>query len=150
MAKYNLTEKKEKPAAYRFRINPNIIDVIYEGILHAMNADKKYRDCNYTAKQLADELHTNTRYISAAVNLRFGMNYSDLVNSYRLREAKSMLTDRRWADQNIDQIAKACGFRSRQTLYSSFYKMHQQTPREFQREFFAKANIDAKKHKKKA
>ena len=41
---------------------------------------------NYSAKDLAKELKTNTRYLSAVVNSRFGMNYSRLLNEYRIKE----------------------------------------------------------------
>lgn len=135
MAKYNQYEKKEKVAAYRLRISPEVIDAIYEAILRAMIVDKKYRDPDYTAKQLATDIHSNTRYVSAAVSLRFNMNFSELVNGYRVREAAHMLTDRRYKNLTVEQIATACGFRSRQSFHATFYRTYQQSPRDYQRAF---------------
>ncbi len=71
MAKYNLRVKQEKPAIYRMAVKPEVIDEIYEQILKKMIVEKKFRDPKFTAQKLAEEIGTNTRYISAAVSLRF-------------------------------------------------------------------------------
>ncbi|MCR4994938.1 MAG: helix-turn-helix domain-containing protein [Bacteroidales bacterium] len=138
MAKYNIKEKKEKPATYRTSIKPEVIDNIYEQILRKMVIDKKYRDPQYTAKQLAQEIQTNTRYISAAVSLRFQKNYAELVNGYRMREAVSMLTNKRCRHLNMEEISSACGFNNRQSFYAHFYRLFGTTPKTYRDEFFAK------------
>ncbi len=71
MAKYNLTEKKEKMAAYRSLVSPQLMDELKEKILNIILIQQRYKDKNYSAKQLAEDLGTNTRYISAVVNVRF-------------------------------------------------------------------------------
>ena len=96
---YNLREKKEKKAAYRSLIRPELADELYDRILNIIVVQKKYRDPNYSAKDLAKELQTNTRYLSAVVNSRFGMNYSCLLNEYRVKDALHLLTDKRYADK---------------------------------------------------
>ena len=71
---YNLRDKKEKNAAYRSLIRAELADELYDKILNIIVVQKKYRDPNYSAKDLAKELKTNTRYLSAVVNSRFGEN----------------------------------------------------------------------------
>ena len=61
---YNLREKKEKKAAYRSLIRPELADELYDRILNIIVVQKKYRDPDYSAKDLAKELKTNTRYLS--------------------------------------------------------------------------------------
>lgn len=138
MAKYNYQEKQEKPATYRTQIRSEVIDEIYEQILRKMIVEKKYRDPHYTAQQLADEIHTNSRYISAAVSLRFQMNYAELVASYRVRDAISMLQDKRNRRITMGEVAEACGFSTRQSFYAAFYRLQHKTPKQFQDEFFAR------------
>ena len=92
---YNLREKKEKKAAYRSLIRPELADELYDKILNIIVVQKKYKDPDYSAKDLAKELKTNTRYLSAVVNSRFGMNYSCLLNEYRVKDALHLLTDKR-------------------------------------------------------
>lgn len=147
MAKYNTIEKKEKAATYRTLISPTIIDELYEQILRKMIVEKKYKDPTYTAKKLAEEIHTNTRYISAAVSLRFQMNYSELLAGYRVRDAISMLTDRRNRGMKMGEIGQACGFATRQSFYAAFYRSQGKSPKQYQDDFFARM-FQPKRNKK--
>ena len=119
---YNLREKKEKKAAYRSLIRPELADELYDKILNIVVVQKKYRDPDYSAKDLAKELKTNTRYLSAVVNSRFGQNYSCLLNEYRVKDALHLLTDKRYADKNVEEISAMVGFANRQSFYAAFYK----------------------------
>lgn len=131
MAKYNITEKKEKDAAYRTLVNPKLMDELERRINDIIIIQKKYRDKNYSAKRLAEDLNTNTRYISAVVNVRFHMNYTSYVNKYRIQEAMSMLVDKRYHELNMEEISDMVGFSNRQSFYASFYKINGITPREY-------------------
>ena len=84
---YNLREKKDKKAAYRSLIRAELADELYDKILNIIVVQKKYKDPNYSAKDLARELKTNTRYLSAVVNSRFGKNHSYLHNVYQPTDA---------------------------------------------------------------
>ena len=131
MAKYNITEKKEKEAAYRSLVSPKLMDEMQEKILNIIVMQKKYRDKDYSAKKLAEDLGTNTRYISAVVNVRFHMNYTSFVNKYRIDEAMSLLVDKRYQDLRMEEISDMVGFANRQSFYASFYKIKGITPREY-------------------
>ncbi|MGN1253610.1 MAG: helix-turn-helix domain-containing protein [Prevotella sp.] len=131
MGKYNITEKKEKDAAYRTLVNPKLMDELERKINDIIIIQKKYRDKDYSAKQLAEDLNTNTRYISAVVNVRFHMNYTSYVNKFRIQEAMSMLVDKRYQDLNMEEISDMVGFSNRQSFYASFYKINGITPREY-------------------
>ena len=131
MAKYNITERRDKDAAYRSMSSPKLMDDLKEKILEVILIQKKYKDKNYSAKQLAADLGTNTRYISAVVNVRFHMNYTSFVNKFRIEEAMAMLVDRRYVDLNMEDISDMVGFTNRQSFYASFYKINGVTPREY-------------------
>ena len=109
MAKYNLTEKKQKTPLYRSLLKMETVDEIYQQIMAKFIVEKKYRDCNYSAKKMAEELNTNVRYISAIVNLRYQDNYSQMVNEFRIKEAMYMLKDRRYLNMTVEDIALAVG-----------------------------------------
>ena len=142
---YNLREKKEKDAAYRSLIRPELADELYDKILNIVVVQKKYRDADYSAKDLAKELQTNTRYLSAVVNSRFGMNYSCLLNEYRVKEAQHLLTDKRYADKNVEEISTMVGFANRQSFYAAFYKNVGETPNGYRKRH---AEKEAKKKQK--
>ncbi len=131
MAKYNITERKEHAATYRTNISPVVLDELQGKILQVLLIQKKYRDKDYSAKMLANDLGTNSRYISAVINLKFHMNYSTLVNTYRVEEAMSILVDRRYLGLTMEQVADMVGFSNRQSFYAAFYKLKNCTPRDY-------------------
>lgn len=125
---YNLREKKIKNAAYREMIRAELADELYDKIMNIIVLQKKYKDPNYSAKDLAKELKTNTRYLSAVINSRFGMNYSCLVNEYRIKDALHLLVDKRYSEKNVEEISAMVGFSNRQSFYAAFYKNVGETP----------------------
>ena len=127
MAKYNITEKREKEAAYRSLVSPRLMDEMQEKIMNIIVMQKKYRDKDYSAKDLG----TNTRYISAVVNVRFHMNYTSFVNKYRIDEAMTILVDRRYQDLRMEEVSDMVGFANRQSFYASFFKIMGMTPRDY-------------------
>lgn len=131
MTKYNITEAREREAAYRSLINPKLMDELKQKILEVILIQKKYKDKNYSAKNLAEDLGTNTRYISAVVNVRFHMNYTSFVNKYRIEEAMGILTDRRYTNMKMEDISQMVGFANRQSFYAAFFKINGCTPREY-------------------
>lgn len=130
-APYNIKNHKEKVAAYRSLIRAELADELYDKIVDIIVSKKKYRDPDYSAGQLAKELQTNTRYLSAVINSRFGMNYSCYVNEQRVREAAHLLTDRRYRNLNVEQISSMVGFSNRQSFYAAFYREKGETPRAY-------------------
>ena len=149
MAKYNITEKKEKEAAYRSLVSPKMMDEMQEKIMNIIVMQKKYRDKDFSAKKLAEELGTNTRYISAVVNVRFHMNYTSFVNKYRIDEAMTILVDKRFQDLRMEEVSDMVGFANRQSFYASFYKLMRMTPREYRLQHLAQHPAEKVKQDKK-
>ena len=125
---YNLREKKIKDAAYRNMIRADLADELYQKIVDIVIVKKKYKDPNFSSKDLAKLLKTNTRYLSAVVNSRFGMNYSCLLNEYRVKDALRMMADKKNADKNVEEISAMVGFANRQSFYAAFYRIVGETP----------------------
>ncbi|MBQ8968716.1 MAG: AraC family transcriptional regulator [Bacteroidaceae bacterium] len=131
MPKYNISEKKDREAVYRMKLRPELVEELYEKIQRKLILEKKYRDPDFSARRLAEELGTNTRYVSAVVNLRYQQNYSSLVNDLRIREALYLLIDPRYAEKSIEDIARMVGFSNRQSFYAAFFRVKGLTPREY-------------------
>ena len=129
MAKYNLTEKKEKVAAYRSLVSPQLMDELKEKILNIILIQQRYKDKNYSAKQLAEDLGTNTRYISA--------------------EAMALLVDKRYQELNMEEISDMVGFANRQSFYASFYRINGVTPRDYRIHHRAQLPGDEPRSKKR-
>jgi len=131
MAKYNITVNNMKEAAYRSLVSKKKVRQLRDQIYEIICRQKRYRDKDYSAKRLADELNTNTRYISAVVSVCFGMNYTSFVNHYRIKYAKLLLSNKKYAKLRMDEVSELCGFSNRQSFYASFYKFTGITPRQY-------------------
>lgn len=148
MGKYNITEKKEKEAAYRSLVSPRMMDEMQEKIMNIIVMQKKYRDKDYSAKKLAEEIGTNTRYISAVVNVRFHTNYTSFVNKYRIDDALSILVDKRYQDLTMEEVSDMVGFANRQSFYASFFRIVGITPRDYRVQHLQKHPSMVSKRKK--
>lgn len=129
MGTYTVNTKAEP--AYRSRLNTEKANELYIQILEKLTREKLYRDPQYNTKRLAADLHTNTRYISAAVALCTGNNYSALVNSLRLRDVCKMMRSPKHKDMTVEEIGLLSGFSSRQAFYLAFHRIYACTPRAY-------------------
>lgn len=141
MVKYNINNKDKKEAAYRSLVNPKQMNGLKVKIVNILLKKKKYRDKDYSAKRLAEDLKTNSRYVSAAVNVCFNMNYTSLVNKYRIEKAKVLLSDKKCRNLRMEEISDMVGFSNRQSFYASFYRFTGKTPRQYKMDCINKETI---------
>lgn len=118
--------------AYLSKISRETFDKLKEQILRVLVVDKKYRDRTFTARKLAEMLHTNTRYVSIVLNVRYHANYSQFVNRLRIEEAMALLQDKRYANMRIEEISDMVGFSNRQSFHRAFCLQTGKTPRQYQ------------------
>ena len=138
MAKYNFTPKKDKNAKYQALLSEETKDRLRDEILRIIVTEGKYKDRESNTRKLAEDLHTNSRYVSAVCATRFHKNYPELVNDYRVNDAMSLLTDKRYMKMTIEDIAEMAGFSTRQSFYSNFYRRLGVTPRKYREDHLQK------------
>lgn len=114
---------------YCDRIDPKRSKKLYAEIYNAVKKGKLYRNPNFTALQLSEQININTRYIAAVVQLNTNSNFCDLLNSFRLADAERMLRTK--SEYSAEEIGLMSGFGSRQSFYRVFLKKHGITPRQF-------------------
>lgn len=127
--------KERKHPAYQARVNQELIESLQRKIQQKIVFEKKYRDKSYTAKMLAEELETNTRYIAATLSMRYNTNFNNYVNKYRINDAISMLTNKRYAEMNMEEIGLIVGFSNRQSFYTAFKEITGVSPKVYKRKF---------------
>lgn len=151
MVKYNIIEKKMKAPLYRSLLSSEVVEDLYQQIMAKFIVEKKYRDPNYSAQKLAVELGTNTRYISAVINLRYQDNYSQMVNEFRIKDAMYMLKDKHMEKMTMEEIALAVGFANRQSFYAAFFKRTGVSPKEYRKKNVKELDvkIEARRAKQK-
>ena len=75
------------------------------------------------------------------------MNYTSFINKYRVEEAMSILTDKRYQDLRIDEVSDMVGFSNRQSFYAAFYKFIGITPKDYKLNHIADATTAKVKKK---
>ncbi|SHI52106.1 helix-turn-helix domain-containing protein [Pseudozobellia thermophila] len=110
--------------------------VYYKELTRLLAQEKMYREANLSLGAMADMLDISGTYLSQLVNKLGGQNFSDHINSYRVIEAKDMLTDPKYEDYTILSIGLEAGFNSKSTFYSAFKKHTGVTPTQFRKGYW--------------
>jgi len=106
----------------------------YEARLRALMAEEKpYRQEHLHVADLADMLSMPAHVLSQVINERMGMNFADFVNTYRVEEAKALLSDTSSDDYTLAAIGSEAGFNSRASFNRVFKKIVGTAPSEFRR-----------------
>ncbi|GAA0728850.1 hypothetical protein GCM10009430_38340 [Aquimarina litoralis] len=104
-------------------------------LVYLLDKEKVYRYNDITLQKLADLLDTNRHNTSQVINEHFGLNFFDLINSYRINEAISILKKDKSKGVNIIDVAYEVGFNNKVTFNKSFKKYNDVTPSEYLRNF---------------
>jgi YesN/AraC family two-component response regulator len=92
---------------------------------------KPFLNPKLSLKEVSLVLEINPNRLSQAINEKTGLNFKDYINSYRVEEAKLLLSSPEFQKLTIEAIAEKAGFYSKSPLYSAFKKHAGMTPKEF-------------------
>ncbi|MGC3946468.1 MAG: helix-turn-helix domain-containing protein [Chryseolinea sp.] len=112
-------------------ISPDKRDQITSGILRLMEEERLFLQSELTLQDLADSLATPSYQVTQALNDGIKKNFYDLVNGYRVEEAKRMLIDPANKNSKILTVGLEAGFNSKTTFNTVFKKFTGFTPSEF-------------------
>lgn len=96
-----------------------------------MEQEKLYQETELTLQALSDKLQFPPHLVSQAINEVIQKSFYDLVNSYRVQEAKRLLVDPKHQDYTILSVGFEAGFNSKTTFNTVFKKFTGLTPTEF-------------------
>ena len=58
--------------------------------------------------------------------------------TFRVRDAANMLTDKRYLDLTMDEIGRKAGFANRQSFYAAFFKEKGEAPHQYKKRLLSK------------
>ncbi|MEO0337985.1 MAG: helix-turn-helix domain-containing protein [Bacteroidota bacterium] len=96
-----------------------------------MKEDKLYRTPNLSLRDLAEKMGTTDKNLSMMLNNHLKVTFYDLVNAYRIEEAKARLLSNDLEKYTVIGIGKMCGFSSKSSFYRVFKSETGLTPRDF-------------------
>jgi len=103
---------------------------IFVRIQEFFETKKPYLNANLTLSQCANELGTNTLYLSKAINEVKEINFNVFVNSYRIAEAKELMRNN-LRKYSLQYIYLSSGFKSQPAFNRAFKDIEGVTPSEY-------------------
>ncbi len=104
---------------------------LYYRLRDLLRTKHSYLDPDLSLKYIADELATNTKYLSQVVNRQSGHNFQYFINTYRIEEVKQKIMDEDFQHLTLYGIARQCGFKNKSTFYKVFKEITGYTPKAF-------------------
>jgi YesN/AraC family two-component response regulator len=105
---------------------------LYKRLMDFFEPEKPYLNPKLTINELAVTLYTNKTYLSALINRRFKMNFSQFLNHYRVREAQRVF--RHNPSLSLKSLCEMSGFGSMASFNIAFRLFSGYTPAEWCRE----------------
>jgi ligand-binding sensor domain-containing protein/AraC-like DNA-binding protein len=103
-------------------------------LLHLLEEQNIYREDSVSLQTLAEQLEISTRQLSKLINEKLDKTFYDLINYYRIEEAKRLLMDEK-KQKTIIEIAFYVGFNSKSSFNQAFKKQTGLTPSQFKSRF---------------
>lgn len=141
-------EEEQRTVGYQLMIKANILKILTLLIRHSQDNSKSdsllsrkalemkrlsrvfdYINQNYaerlTLSEAADMAYMSPNYFSQYFKKVTGQNFSDYLNSLRIKKARELLQD---SSSSVIDVAMACGFRNMSNFYRMFKKYTGSTP----------------------
>ncbi len=99
-----------------------------------MESSKIYVRHDLTLYDLSREIDISPRLISTCINRKFGNNFAEWVNSFRVEKALEHLKDPARNHFSVEGIGADSGFKSRSAMYAAFRKQTGHSPGHFRKE----------------
>lgn len=104
-----------------------------ENLIQLFDQGKIYKESGICLESLANRLNTTRHNTSQVINEHFNMSFHELINTYRIREAKEIFNDDVQRNLNIIDVAYEVGYNNKVTFNKAFKKDTQLTPSQYQR-----------------
>jgi len=107
-------------------------ECVISQIEHLMTSSKTFLTDKITLKGLAETLGITSHQLSEILNQKLNKSFNQLVNEYRINEAKEILLQD--PDRKILAVAYDVGFNSPSAFYKAFQKFLGMTPTRFRQQ----------------
>lgn len=104
---------------------------ILEQLKECMEVDKDFKNPLVSQPFIAKKLNTSVHHISQVINEKLDQSFFEMIASYRIEEAKSILQDPANHRITIEDLADEVGYNSKSAFNRSFKKHTGHTPSEF-------------------
>lgn len=140
-SEFSFLKEKVRPKYATSSLTKEDGDHLVAKINEVLNESKYYRDPDFNLSSFADKLGVPKYRISQALNAFSEKSFSELVNEFRVEEAKEKLQLEACNHLKLEAIGEEVGFKNKVSFYSNFKKFVGKSPGEF-REMKLQQGID--------
>lgn len=128
LIEYISKSKKEKTVPKKdMGQNNELLILLTEFIVEKKN----FLDVDLSLSKVAQELETNTKYLSQLINSTYNKNFNVYINELRVLEAKKIMCHKLGEVITIEAISQQAGFKSKSSFYTAFKNYTGLTPADF-------------------
>lgn len=127
-----------QPQQGRTPIEEKPSDNAINKVQQAMEKDKLYLKKNLNLEQLSNFVGLPAKEVSLVINKHFGTNFFEFINSYRVEEAKVLLSDPEKTDMTILDVLMESGFNSKSAFHRFFSRLVGMSPTEYRKKALQK------------
>lgn len=120
-----------EPKYQTSNLTPEASGIIAEKLKLLMKREKLYLDPDLSLSKLADHLGSSRHVLSQILNDQLKLRFFDYINNLRIQEAISLMSDKKYENTRIIEIAMQCGFNNKASFNVWFKKITHQTPTEY-------------------
>ena len=131
LAEENSQDIKEEKYSHS-KLNDHRKESLISRIREVMDNPDLICSQDFSSKELAKLVESNTTYVSQVINENYGISFSTLLGNQRVKEACRRINESdRYDNLTIEGIANDVGFKSRTALLTAFKREVGLTPSEY-------------------
>lgn len=104
-----------------------------EKVQQGMETQKLYLKHNLNIEEFSKRIDLPVKEVSAVINKHYGTNFFEFMNTYRVTEAKRLLSDEKFSDMTVLDVLLQSGFNSKSAFHRFFNRLVGVSPTEFRK-----------------
>lgn len=112
-------------------LTESLSNELKENLINLLVNEEVYKESNINLEILSKKLNTTRHNTSQIINEHFDMNFFELINKFRIKEAIRILESNTHGNLNIIDVAYEVGYNNKVTFNKAFKKETSLTPSEY-------------------
>jgi len=106
---------------------------ILDNIILELKTRHYFSDNLASLSELAKKIGESPHHVSQVINEKLNESFFELLASYRVEEAKRILSDNKNDNMTIEEVSEIVGYNSKTAFNNAFKKLTGKTPSEFRK-----------------
>ncbi len=123
-----------KPEVAKDKVDEKLTDTAIQKVQQGMEIQKLFLKQNLNIDEFSKRINLPVKEVSAVINKHYGTNFFEFMNSYRVEEAKRLLSDSQHADMTVMDVLLHAGFNSKSAFHRFFNRLVGMSPTEFRKQ----------------